>query len=589
LETLPNIDINIKCGNSLISRFGLDADLKEALQKSKLKIDDYKRSVDQYRNAESKEQKREMEVLIEQIKSSFRTDFNTNDPKLAKIYKLKGELAMLNSQTDLFGLSKKEESARNKQAKELTSELQKLESEIEALKNNKIYENAFEWRFEFPEVLNEEGDFVGFDVVIGNPPYVGLQSIKNESESLSKIGFKTFDKTGDLYVLFCERGNQILKSNGDLSYIIPNKWMNAGYGKMMRKYLLNETNPVTIIDFEKVLVFDEAVVFVCILSYLKQENKNNLKAVTINDKFEMINFENVFIDNGIKLTNLNDKSWQIVPDEINLINSKIESRGTTLVNWNGISFNRGITTGLNEVFIIDKNKADYLISKDSKSKEIIKPLLRGRDIKRYLFKHQDLFLINTYNGENNPEKGEERLNRINVEKDYPVIHDYMLEFKDDLIKREDKGDHWTNLRNCAFEKEFVSEKIIWLEISDRGNFTIDSDGMYLNNSAYFISGHSLKYLVAVLNSKLCDFYFFQKTAVIAGGRKRYTKQYVEQNPIPIITEKEQQPFINKVDQILSLKKDNPEADTTVLEREIDDMVYALYGLSEEEISIVEKN
>jgi adenine-specific DNA-methyltransferase len=587
LETLPNIDINIKCGNSLIARFGLNADLKEALQKSNLKIDDYKRAVDQYRNAESKEQKREMETLIEQIKSSFRSDFNTNDPKLAKIYKLKGEVAILHSQTDLFGLSKKEETARAKKTKEITTELHKLEGEIEELKSNKIYENAFEWRFEFPEVLNDQGDFVGFDVVIGNPPYVGLQSIKNDSESLSKIGFITFDKTGDLYVLFCERGNQIIKLNGDLSYIIPNKWMNAGYGKILRKYLLEETNPLTIIDFEKVLVFDEAVVFVSILNFSKQKFQNNLNAVTINEKSEMINFENVFIEKSIKLTNLNERSWQIVPDEINLINSKIENRGTSLANWNGIFFNRGITTGLNEVFIIDKNKADYLISKDSKTKEIIKPLLRGRDIKRYFFKHQDLFLINTYNGENNPEKGKERLNRINVEKDYPVIYDYMLEFKDDLIKREDKGDHWTNLRNCAFEKEFVSEKIIWLEISDRGNFTIDSDGMYLNNSAYFISGHSLKYLVAVLNSKLCDFYFFQKTAVIAGGRKRYTKQYVEQNPIPIITEKEQQPFIDKVDQILTLKKDNPAADTSALEREIDVMVYALYGLTEEEIKIVE--
>jgi adenine-specific DNA-methyltransferase len=274
---------------------------------------------------------------------------------------------------------------------------------------------------------------------------------------------------------------------------------------------------------------------------------------------------------------------------MNLINSKIESKGTSLVNWNGISFNRGITTGLNEVFIIDKNKADDLILKDLKSKEIIKPLLRGRDIKRYLYKHQDLFLINTYNGENNPEKGKERINRINVEKDYPAIYEYMLEFKNDLIKREDKGDHWTNLRNCAFEKEFISEKIIWLEISDRGNFTIDSDGMYLNNSAYFISGHSLKYLTAILNSKLCDFYFSQKTAVIAGGRKRYTKQYVEQNPIPIIDEKDQQPFIDKVDQILSLKKDNPEEDTVALEREIDFMVYELYGLSVEEIAIVENS
>lgn len=596
LETLPNIDINIKCGNSLIARFGLDADLKEALKKSNKSIADYKNAVKIYHNASSKEEKKAMEEFILSVKQNFSSEIRLNDPLRTKLQKLSSELYHRFTGTFLFepetpyGKSEKELEKKRKAEKEkLEKEIDKIEQHFEEVKNNKIYENAFEWRFEFPEVLNDEGDFVGFDVVIGNPPYVGLQSIKNESESLSKIGYKTFDKTGDLYVLFCERGNQILKSNGDLSYIIPNKWMNAGYGKMMRKYLLEETNPVTIIDFEKVLVFDEAVVFVCILSYIKQKNRNNIKAVTINDKSEMINFENVFIDKCIKLTNLNERSWQIVPDEMNLINSKIESRGTSLVNWNGISFNRGITTGLNEVFIIDKSKADYLISKDSKSKEIIKPLLRGRDIKRYLYKHQELFLINTYNGENNPEKGKERLNRINVEKDYPAIYDYMLEFKDDLIKRDDKGDHWTNLRNCAFEKEFVGEKIIWLEISDRGNFTIDSDGMYLNNSAYFISGHSLKYLVAVLNSKLCDFYFFQKTAVIAGGRKRYTKQYVEQNPIPIIDEKQQQPFIEKVDQILSLKKENPEADTTALEREIDFMVYELYGLSDEEIGIVENS
>jgi type II restriction/modification system DNA methylase subunit YeeA len=587
LETLPNIDINIKCGNSLIARFGLDADLKEALKKSKLKIEDYKRAVDQYRNSESKEQKRDMETLIAEIKTNFRTEINQNGKEIKELQKLKYEFNVKFDSAQLF--ETRQNKAEQKAKKDLADKIDKIETQLEEIKSNKIYENAFEWRFEFPEVLNDEGDFVGFDVVIGNPPYVGLQSIKNDSESLSKIGYETFDKTGDLYVLFCERGNQILKLNGDLSYIIPNKWMNAGYGKLMRKYLLDETNPITIIDFEKVLVFDEAVVFVCILSYLKQKNKNKLKAVTINDKSEMIFFEKLLIDRGANLKNLSERSWQIVSDEMNLINSKIESKGTSLVNWNGISFNRGITTGLNEVFIIDKNKADDLILKDLKSKEIIKPLLRGRDIKRYLYKHQDLFLINTYNGENNPEKGKERINRINVEKDYPAIYEYMLEFKNDLIKREDKGDHWTNLRNCAFEKEFISEKIIWLEISDRGNFTIDSDGMYLNNSAYFISGHSLKYLTAILNSKLCDFYFSQKTAVIAGGRKRYTKQYVEQNPIPIIDEKDQQPFIDKVDQILSLKKDNPAADTSALEREIDVMVYELYGLSEEEIEIVENS
>lgn len=241
LETLPNIDINIKCGNSLIARFGLDADLKEALQKSKLKIDDYKRAVDQYRNAESKEQKREMETLIEQIKSSFRSDFNSNDPKLAKIYKLKGELTVLNSQTDLFGLSKKEESARNKQAKELTTELNKLEGEIEELKSNKIYENAFEWRFEFPEVLDEEGNFVGFDVVIGNPPYVVVQDrhyIKNYLTG----------KCFDLYCYFFERGKNILKLNGKLSFITPSLFIKGVKYSSLQDYLIKNVDKLIIED-----------------------------------------------------------------------------------------------------------------------------------------------------------------------------------------------------------------------------------------------------------------------------------------------------------------------------------------------------
>ena len=270
LETLPNIDINIKCGNSLISRFGLDADLKKALKQSKWNIESYKLAVATYRNAESKEQKREMERLIGDIKGNFRSEIGTNDPKKLKLEKLKGELFNQTRQTGLFERSKKEQTTWDKRVTVLATDIKTLEIEIEEIKSNAIYENAFEWRFEFPDVLNDNGDFVGFDIVIGNPPYVGLQNMKNESEGLSKLGYETFEKTGDLYVLFCERGNQILKPNGHLSFIIPNKWMSTGYGKGLRKYLISKANPTQIIDFEKVFVFDEAVVFVCILSFSKQ-------------------------------------------------------------------------------------------------------------------------------------------------------------------------------------------------------------------------------------------------------------------------------------------------------------------------------
>jgi hypothetical protein len=172
LETLPNIDINIKCGNSLISRFELDADLKKALKNSKWTIDSYKIAVDTYRNAKNKAQKRAMEKLIADIKNDFRSEISLNDPKVKKFNKLQGEIFGMTNQTQMFELTKREKATWNKKLKKLTADSKKLETIIEEIKNNKIYEEAFEWRFEFPEVLDDDGDFVGFDVVIGNPPYI---------------------------------------------------------------------------------------------------------------------------------------------------------------------------------------------------------------------------------------------------------------------------------------------------------------------------------------------------------------------------------------------------------------------------------
>ena len=182
LETLPNIDINIKCGNSLISRFDLDSDLKQALRKSESKwtVDSYRIAVSSYRHAESKEHKHEMERLINEIKSNFRSEISQNDPKVKRLRKLNGEFFTLTNQGQLFELSKKEKTEWNKKVQKLTEQSQKLEKEIEEIKNNKIYENAFEWRFEFPEVLNDDGDFIGFDVVIGNPPYILVQSLRRQ-------------------------------------------------------------------------------------------------------------------------------------------------------------------------------------------------------------------------------------------------------------------------------------------------------------------------------------------------------------------------------------------------------------------------
>ena len=190
LETLPNIHNNIKSGNSLISRFSLNSDLKEILKKSKFSIQSYRVAVETYRNAKSKEQKREMERLIAEIKSDFRSEITLNDTKLKKLRKLSGDLFQMTNQGQLFEMGKKEQTDWHKKVQLLTEETKKLENEIEEIKANKIYENAFEWRFEFPEVLNDDGVFVGFDVVIGNPPYMRVQEIQ-ASQPIQKLYYES--------------------------------------------------------------------------------------------------------------------------------------------------------------------------------------------------------------------------------------------------------------------------------------------------------------------------------------------------------------------------------------------------------------
>jgi hypothetical protein len=538
-----------------------------------------------------------MEKIIHDIKNDFRSEISSNDPKVKRLQKVKGELFLLTNQTQMFEMSKRENAAWNKKLEKLSKESKKFEAEIREIKDNKIYENAFEWRFEFPEVLDDNGDYVGFDVVIGNPPYVGLQSMSTDSHALSKLGYSTYNKTGDLYVLFCEKGNHIIKQNGNLSFIIPNKWMSAGYGKNLRNFLLENTNPTKIIDFQKVFVFDEAVVFVCILEFKKECFKDQLRAVTIKNKGQLLNFETVFNEDSIKLNNLDNSGWDIADASSSLINEKMERIGTPLKNWEGIGFFRGLTTGYNSAFVIDKKESENIIQHEPQSQKLIKHLLRGRNIKRFKYEYDNIHMLfipwhfplqDDISITNSSEIAE-----IKFQEEYPIAYKHLLKYEKELRNRNKAETgiryEWYALQRygASYSHLFEEDKIIWMEISDKANYAYDENRMYLTNSAYFITGHSLQYLLAILNSKLCDFYFFQKTAKIAGGRKRYTKQYVEQNPIPILSQEEQKPFIHWVEKILESKKENPAADTSSLEAEIDQLVYRLYGLTEEEIGIVE--
>jgi adenine-specific DNA-methyltransferase len=599
LETLPNIDINIKCGNSLVSRFAIDADISKALKGKKWNIDSYRLAVDSYRNAQNKEHKREMERLIAEIKTDFRTEIAKNDPKLNKLRKLQGELATLTTQTKLFDMGKKEKADWNKKVEKLTTEVNALETEIEEIKANKIFENAFEWRFEFPEVLNDDGDFVGFDVVIGNPPYIQLQAIKDFSEQIKNFSYATFEKTGDIYSLFYEKGNVILKDNGYLAYITSNKWMRAGYGKSTRNYFLTHTQPLLLVDLGSG-IFEEATVDSNILIFKKQKSQLAFETIDCSKLKNINSFENL-LEKKIVLNPKLDESWTIINPLEQSIKFKIENIGKPLKEWE-INIFRGILTGYNDAFVIDGKVKNQIVNKDPNSANFIKPLLRGRDIKRYKVEFSDLWLINipkgfTIKGKNEQSESTnivmEPIPRYGFyEYDeawewfklkLPAIAEHLAQFADKAKKRLDMGDYWWELRACSYLDEFEKEKIIFTKASKIQAFSIVKDSSFLLQTGYIATGKNLHYILGILNSKFIR-YCFKKFFQSGGIDGEITYQAIIEIPIPNLDSKQQKPLVDIVINILANSQNNK--DTTALENQIDQLVYQLYGLTEEEIKIV---
>ena len=592
LETLPNIDINIKEGNSLISRSALTANVKGALSKDGLTIEQYQQAVQTYREARSKAQKREVEQLIAKITRSFRIEIGNNDPNIKQLEKLRAELLTLQDQNGLFAETAKEKKAREQRQIRLAAEINAIQLAIEEMKNSKVYNKAFEWRFEFPEVLNENGDFVGFDAVIGNPPYVQLQQMKAESPCFERQRFETFSRTGDIYELFYEKGWQILKKNGLLCFISSNKWMRAAYGEKLRGFLAQKTQPLQLIDFGKVQNFEQANVDTNILLFTKQLPQTPALAVTIGDDFTD-NDLNLYISQKRTIfDNFSQETWVIADSSIQRLKQKIEQRGTPIKELN-LRIYFGIKTGFNEAFILDGKTKDELIRQDVKNAAILKPMLRGRDIQKWRPAFADYWVITTFPSI-----------KLNVD-DYPVIKNHLLSFGKERLEqsgnagsRKKTGNKWFETQDqIGYWQEIEKPKILWADIMrisksnphDIPRFAYDESNYYPEATVFMMTGAHLKYVLALLNSKLLFYVFvkFYAGTMFDTEGIRYKKAFLEHLPIPQISETEQQPFEALVDQILAAKQRDPAADTRALEAEIDRLVYALYGLTPEEIEIVE--
>lgn len=604
LETLPNIDINIKCGNSLISRYSFDADIRQALKNSKWSIESYRTAVMTYRNATSKEEKRAMERLIESIKVDFETEVAANDKRLVQLRKLNGDLFNLTQQTTLFDQAKKEKEEWNKKVKDLTAKIQKVETELEEIKNNKIYENAFEWRLEFPEVLNDEGDFVGFDVVIGNPPYIRQEEIKEQKSFLAGT-YATYSGTADLYVFFVEKGFEILKWKGDFCYILPNKWMQTGYGKPLRTLLL-ENQMLSVVDFGDLQVFDEATTYPCILSVSRQQPSKSFVSASVKTlKFDHGFFEHIkAVAGSVSTRDLAHDTWVIGSSHDQKIINRLATLFPSLSEFTGGLAYRGILTGLSEAFIIDQATKNKLIHEDNRSAELIRPFLLGRNLKPWVSAEPSNWLILIPKGftikRNLPESSPYRINepqpRYGNMSDveawawfnsiYPAIAVHLSKFEGKARVRQDQGDFWWELRACDYYHKFLLPKIMYQKFQVKPCFSFNKNGVFCNDSMWIIPTND-KVLLAILNSKMGWWLISKYCTAIQNGYQLIWK-YFGQIPIPEICDKNiSELIIDRVDQIMLLKTIDSFSNTTTLEKEIDSLVYELYGLTEEEIRIVE--
>jgi len=427
----------------------------------------------------------------------------------------------------------------------------------------------------------------GFDIVIGNPPYIQLQ---NDGGKLAKLyadcNYKTYARTGDIYCLFYERGYQLLKPNGHLCYITSNKWMRAGYGEKTREFFAKNTNPLLLIDFAGVKIFESATVDTNILLFAKAVNEHKtLCAVTNKQNKDSVKNLSVFVQqSGSECEFSNSDSWVILSPIEQSIKRKIEAVGTPLKDWD-IQINYGIKTGYNDAFIINTGKRDEILSncqsedERTRTAELIRPILRGRDIKRYGYNWTGLYLIATF-----PSR------HYDIEK-YPAVKNYLLGFGIERLEQTGKShivngekikarkktnNKWFETQDSiSYWEDFSKQQIVWIELSDEPKFSYAQNVMSVN-TVFFLTGEHVLHILGLLNSKLITWYFKHCIGTTSGvGTNRWLKYTIEQIPIA--------PINIGIEQLVNQICSN--LDTTI-DGKIDDMVCKQYGLDEEEICFI---
>ena len=417
----------------------------------------------------------------------------------------------------------------------------------------------------------------GFDVVIGNPPYVRQEKIKSLKPTL-KNQYDCYTGTADLYVYFYERGFQLLREDGILTYISSNKYFRSAYGKKLRDLLTRRSTVSQLIDFGDAPVFTSIAYPSIITAYKTLTEGNHLCALNWDPGSSIEEFATIFRTEGFAMPQdaLTADGWRLTSPVVSNLLEKLRSTGKPLDEYVKGRIYRGIVTGFNDAFIVDRETRDKLISEHPSSAEVLKPFLRGRDVKRWHIDSQDLWIIFIRRG-------------VDIEK-FPAVRDYLYRYKKRLTPggkggRKSGSYQWYEIQDATgYWEEFEKPKIIWGNLAQYPKFALARAGFYLGAPATMMVSDSA-YILGIMNSRITQYSVSQVAAERQGGFLEYKPMYI--SPIAIPDRQENEGVSTLVSQILAAKQSDPNADVTVLEKEIDGVVYSLYDLTLEEIAIVE--
>lgn len=612
LQTLPNIDINIKQGNSLISRFSLDDDLQMAFKKKEIQYNfsDYKKAVNDYKNSNSKDQKSEVLQIINEVKNNFTS--NLDNEFIEKFQKARGKYT--NEEERIRNLRKfgqKIKKSEKDNLRKLKENAEKAYLEKEEIINNEVFNNAFEWRFEFPEVLDESGKFVGFDLIIGNPPYMRIQEIAKTQiieKSFYESNYTVARASYDLANLFFELAMRISNDQSNGSFIFPHKFLNSASTECFREYLLQGKFVDKITHFGANMIFGEADTYTCIMNFSSSKNDGfNIYKAKFKDNYaermwDSSNYEFINYKQLNELSILYGTNQWIMPETpLGIELFKKLYRNTEKIEDVFEKIFQGIATGKDSLYILQgETNGEYIEGnfKDSEflrlEKGIMKPFVKGKVVHRYASLPSNSFIFFPYTIS---DKGKATVMKEDfIQENFPNAYKWLKGIESEHRKKDSRStddEYWYRYARNQGISNVEQKKLSSMEIcSSFPNVTINRDYYHPTTVYSWVKKESVQesyeYLLAIANSKIMWWFLMVTGDTLQGDARRLKTNYLNPFPMPFKPSQNIQLSIeNLVKSIMHSKKNQLDQEAKLLEKDLEKMVYELYDLNSEEIKIIE--